>query len=115
MAWSKKLILWTSKRDHRNEAFAISPLQKSSRVYQLRKNLPKKLEMGGKEQAKEAGQKFELPTDRLPDAEEVARYIKDRPELERPLIFPNHQKQFIAFTWLSCAGLVELVFLNWLS
>lgn len=53
--------------------------------------------------------KFEMPTDRAPNAEEVARYIKAHPELEKPLWFPNHQKQFIAFTWLTCACMFVLL------
>ena len=47
---------------------------------------------------------FQMPIDRAPTPEEVARFIKEHPELERPLVFPNHQGKFIAFTWLACAG-----------
>ena len=57
-----------------------------------------------------AGPKFQLPTDRAPNPEEVALYIKNNPELQKPLWFPNHQKQFAAFTWLSCAGIPHLSF-----
>ena len=49
------------------------------------------------------GARLEVPTDRPPNPDEVARYIKTHPELERPLWFPNHQGKFIAFTWLTCA------------
>ena len=47
---------------------------------------------------------FQMPTDRAPTPEEVTRYIKEHPELQKPLIFPNHQGKFIAFSWLACAG-----------
>ncbi|XP_065070905.1 uncharacterized protein LOC135695667 [Rhopilema esculentum] len=47
--------------------------------------------------------RLEMSTERPPNPDEVARYIKTHPELERPLWFPNHQGKFIAFTWLTCA------------
>lgn len=53
---------------------------------------------------------FQMPTDRAPTPEEVARYIKEHPELERPLIFPNHQRKFIAFSWLACTGKNKILF-----
>ncbi len=45
-----------------------------------------------------------MPKDRLPTPEEVAKIIENHPELHKPLFFANHQKKFIAFTWLTIIG-----------
>eukprot|EP00794_Sanderia_malayensis_P018230 gene18230-20048_t len=37
-----------------------------------------------------------------PTAEEVAKIVENHPELHKPLFFANHQKKFVAFTWLMC-------------
>ena len=60
--------------------------------------------MSESKQQKNGKPKFELPTHRAPNPAEVERYIKERPELSKPFIFPNHQKHLVAVTWLSCAG-----------
>ena len=62
--------------------------------------------MSESKQQKSSKPNFELPTHRAPNPEEVERYIKERPELSRPFILPNHQKHLVAVTWLSCAGSV---------
>lgn len=46
-----------------------------------------------------------MPKDgRLPTAKEVERIIENHPELHKPLMFANHQRKFVAFTWISCIG-----------
>jgi len=60
--------------------------------------------MSESKQQKSSKPNFELPTHRAPNPEEVERYIKERPELSRPFILPNHQKHLVAVTWLSCAA-----------
>ncbi len=41
---------------------------------------------------------------RYPTPAEVEKIIAKHPELHKPLMFANHQKKFLAFTWITCIG-----------